>query len=105
MSLSERNPYEVHAELVQRVERLEAQASGVDVERARTALARLYEWHAEFHVPEIFSDGNEMYTPGDEDAPFFSEAYLYTLLGKEDARSLLSRMRELAQALGVGALR
>jgi hypothetical protein len=31
----------------------------------------------------------------DSTAPFFSEAYLYNLLGKEDARSLLYAMEEL----------
>lgn len=34
-----------------------------------------------------------MYEPGDEHAPFFSEAFLYNLLGKDDARSLRARLR------------
>lgn len=38
---------------------------------------------------------------GDEDAPFFSEAYLYTLVGKDIARSILGRIRELQNALGI----
>lgn len=73
---------------------------GVDVERAREALKALYDWHVEF-TPEGFDASNPMYEEGDEDAPFFTEAYLYVLLGKEDARSLLGRMRELRNALGV----
>lgn len=32
--------------------------------------------------------------------PFFCETYLYGLLGKEDARSLLGRLRVLCDALG-----
>ena len=30
----------------------------------------------------------------DEDQPFFSEAYLYSLLGKDDARTLLALLRQ-----------
>lgn len=37
---------------------------------------------------------------GDEDAPFCSEAYLYTLAGKDIARSFLGKLRTLRQALG-----
>lgn len=40
-------------------------------------------------------------TMGDDDAPFFSEAFLYTLLGKEQARSVLARVNAIARALGV----
>lgn len=32
--------------------------------------------------------------------PFFTEAFLYDLLGKEDARSLLYLMRDIARAAG-----
>lgn len=38
---------------------------------------------------------------GDWEVPFFTETYLYTLLGKSDARSLLGRMNTLCQALGL----
>lgn len=41
------------------------------------------------------------YAKGDEDTPFFSEAYLYTLLGKEDARTLLALMRPVWEMLGI----
>lgn len=37
---------------------------------------------------------------GDLDAPFFSEAYLYTLVGKDIARSILARLSRLKSALG-----
>lgn len=39
--------------------------------------------------------------PGDHTAPFISEAFLYNLLGKEDARSFLSRWHAVLRALGV----
>ncbi len=45
------------------------------------------------------------YTKGDETAPFFSEAFLYNLLGKEDARSLLGRMQTLLSLLGYDPVR
>ena len=39
----------------------------------------------------------------DEDAKqaFFTEAYLYNLLGKEDARTLLALMKEALKSVGV----
>lgn len=42
-----------------------------------------------------------MYAEGDENAPFFSEAFLYNLLGKDEARSVLSIIRQLAELAGV----
>lgn len=41
------------------------------------------------------------YQKGDDDAPFMSETYLYLLLGKEDARTLLALMRPVWALLGV----
>lgn len=55
-------------------------------------------WKPEWGIPHFKKlDG---YEKGDEDAPFFSEACLYVLLGKDPARSLLGRMRALAEAVG-----
>jgi len=34
----------------------------------------------------------------DSEAPFFSEAYLYNLLGKEDARTLLKWWKQIEKA-------
>lgn len=42
-----------------------------------------------------------MYSEGDEFAPLFSEAFLYNLLGKDDARSVLAIIRRLFVAAGV----
>jgi hypothetical protein len=36
-------------------------------------------------------------------SPFFSESYLYPLLGKEDARTLLGHMRRVLESLGFRA--
>lgn len=41
------------------------------------------------------------YDPEDEKAPFFSEAFLYNLLGKEDARTVLAYTRRIGEALGL----
>lgn len=63
--------------------------------------AALERWIAEFEkfkveaMPEGFNKKNAYYQAGDEDAPFWSEGFLYPLLGKEDARSLLARLRRL----------
>ena len=40
-----------------------------------------------------------MYEKGDENAPFFSEAFLYNLLGKDDARSLRGLLRTVLRHL------
>ena len=39
----------------------------------------------------------------DEDLkqPFFSEAYLYNLIGKEDARTLLALMKKAFKSVGI----
>jgi len=37
----------------------------------------------------------------EEGTPFFSEGYLYDLLGKEDARSVLAVIRQVLRAAGV----
>jgi len=42
-----------------------------------------------------------MYDEGDEFAPFFSEAFLYNLVGKDDARSILGIIRGLCDLAGV----
>lgn len=41
------------------------------------------------------------YSKGDEDAPFYSESYLYNLLGKEDARTVLGYLHHLAKMAGL----
>lgn len=41
------------------------------------------------------------YVEGDEESPFFSEAFLYPLLGKEDARSVLGAVNMLLRAAGI----
>lgn len=59
------------------------------------------------HLLEFICEDNHLdknsdfYDKDDENAPFFSEAYLYNLLGKEDARSLLARMRKVCKAIGM----
>lgn len=42
-----------------------------------------------------------MYDEGDEKAPFFTEAFLYNLLGKDEARSVLGIIRRLSKLAGV----
>lgn len=43
--------------------------------------------------------GEDGYEPGDEDAPFFSEAFLYNLIGKEDARTVLALVKGLEKRI------
>jgi hypothetical protein len=63
--------------------------------------AALKAWMKDFEVfkvesiPTGFNQKNDYYTKGDEEAPFWSESFLYPLLGKEDARTLLAKLRRL----------
>lgn len=49
--------------------------------------------------PPHFNSKNPMYSKGDEDAPFISEGFLYPLLGKEDARTVLAYCYRLETCL------
>ncbi|MDI6734445.1 MAG: hypothetical protein QMD50_03105 [Patescibacteria group bacterium] len=40
------------------------------------------------------------YSKGDENAPLFSEAYLYNLFGKEDGRTILALINDIVTAAG-----
>ena len=42
-----------------------------------------------------------MYEEGDENAPFFSEAFLYCLVGKMNARTIRALIMNLARAAGI----
>lgn len=43
---------------------------------------------------------SDYFEEGDEEAPFFTETYLYNLFGKEAARTILAAVRNLGRALG-----
>lgn len=79
----------------------DATGSGVgDQQKVKDALRDLFTWTPESKPKQFSPRAQSGYRKGDEDAPFFSESFLYVLLGKEDARSLLGRMRQLCEALG-----
>lgn len=48
--------------------------------------------------PNFFAEG---YEEGDENAPFFSEACLYCLIGKEDARTILALINNFYRLLNL----
>lgn len=66
--------------------------------KASEIITELKDWKPEWGIPHFKK--LEGYEKGDGEAPFFSEACLYVLLGKDPARSLLGRMRQLAEAVG-----
>ena len=52
-------------------------------------------------LPKSCKNKRDGYEKGDETCPFFSETYLYNLLGKEDARTLLAFMRPVWEDAGI----
>lgn len=80
----------------------------VDMDAAAQLGERIANFHLEgttfwreFFIAEDKRCGGGMYATRDEFAPFFSEAFLYNLVGKDDARSILGIIRELCRLAGV----
>ena len=83
----------------------------VDMEAAEQLGERIANFHLEattfwrdrFIEFDTKPDGGRygMYTGGDEFTPFFSEAFLYNLVGKDEARSILGIIRDLSKLAGV----
>lgn len=77
-------------------------------EQTVEALKRIINFHPE-DVPAQFTNRsvnpfglmNDEIRKHDSKQPFMSESYLYNLLGKEDARTLLARVHQLCIVLGV----
>lgn len=70
-----------------------------DAQDQADAIRRLYSVVLECGVNDEFKQA-PYYAEGDERAPFFSEAYLYNLLGKEDARTVLAIVGNVLRAFG-----
>lgn len=60
-------------------------------------------FHDLFVANDMKDDGGSwgMYDEGDEFTPFFSEAFLYNLLGKDEARTLRGLLRRVIVAAGI----
>lgn len=86
----------------QKLERIvEALVTAVspDGEQVKDALSRLLAWKPE-DAPRPLK-GYGITAAEMRAVPFMCETYLYGLLGKEDARSLLSRVRNVCKAVGL----
>lgn len=80
-------------------QQLGASENGRVLGQAQSALKRLLRWKPEGVPAAVRKD---MKACGETAVPpFVSEAFLYPLLGKEDARSLLGELRRLGQAIAV----
>ena len=66
----------------------------------RERLADLREWHPELTCTDVMKDWIACGNGSTDLPPFFTEAYLYPLLGKDDARTLLSLMRPVWELIG-----
>jgi hypothetical protein len=53
------------------------------------------------HKPMAFTRSNPYYRKGDEKAPFYSEAFLYPLLGKDDGRTVCYAFERLCELVGL----
>lgn len=67
------------------------------------AVIQLFMWRPEGGFPAELKKGNDHYSKevNDKDMPFMSETFLYALLGKEDARSLLAYVRNILYSMGI----
>lgn len=74
-----------------------------DVEDTKAVFKKFLRFKVEGAPPRGFKSG-DYYSKGDEDAPFYSESYLYNLLGKDNARSVLGYLHHLMQVCGLDPL-
>lgn len=72
-------------------------------ESLEKAALELLKWRPENGFPRALRRDNDHYDKGcdSEFVPFFSETFLYALLGKSDARTLLARIRNLFRSMGL----
>lgn len=70
----------------------------------RECLADLRAWHPEYTPVEVLTDWKACGGDANDIPPFFTEAYLYPLLGKNDARTILALMRPVWELIGAGDL-
>ena len=71
--------------------------------KIREAVIELMSWTPHWGMPAaVIKEGKKsgMYSKGDEEMPFISEAFLYTLLGKDDARTLMAMINHLLRLVG-----
>ena len=71
-----------------------------EVEDTAAIFRKFLRFKLESGMPRGFTR-SEYYEKGDEDAPFFSEAFLYPLLGKDDARTVLAYLHSLMTTCGL----
>lgn len=81
----------------QEAERLAERLAEFTLEGATAWRNRFIAWDTDEKTLKRYG----MYDEGDEYAPFFSEAFLYNLIGKDEARSVLGIVRGLAELAGV----
>ena len=74
-----------------------------DVEDTKAIFKDFLRFKLEGAPPRGFKSSGG-YEKGDEDAPFYSEAYLYNLLGKDDARTVLAYLNNLMRISGLDPL-
>lgn len=83
--------------------RCKSELTHVCDEKLKGALMRFLSFRLDGGLPEAaISDGKKtgMYSEGDERTSFMSEAFLYNLLGKEDARTVLALFNNVCRAVG-----
>lgn len=71
--------------------------------KIREAVIELMSWTPHWGMPAaVIKEGKKsgMYQKGDEEMPFISEAFLYTLLGKDDARTFMAMINHILRLVG-----
>ena len=76
---------------------------GMIENKAHQALIDLLSWSPEFTGPDDMPWADGMGETADRwaEVPFLTETFLYSTLGKDDARSLLTRVDKMISSLGI----
>lgn len=98
MALSEEDKKEI-AEIIQR--EINGGMTNAEKETLKEAVRSMMAMRLEYPTLDEMIKSDMGYDEGDEKCPFFSERYLYPLLGKDDARSVLYTLKAVLRASGI----
>lgn len=85
-------------------DRCKNQLTHICNESIKAAIIAIFDFTPHWGMPDaVKKEGKKAgyYSKEDDDAPFFSEAFLYCLLGKDEGRTVLALLNNLIRAAGI----